>query len=115
MNINQLKHEVLNENVAIEYDNGDLEKLKKVLEFIFPKDTSTQNINPNWKYYYRDLDLVFHNMWMCHNHFNGKSIPLSQITFDKKITLNDVIELRKKFPNNMMFGDEFDKLIKNLK
>ena len=52
---------------------------------------------------------------MCHNHFNGKSIPLSQITFDKEITLNDVIELRKKFPNNMMFGDEFDKLIKNLK
>ena len=35
--------------------------------------------------------------------------------FDKQPTLNDVIELRKKFPNNMIFGDEFDKLIKNLK
>ena len=111
MNINQLKHEVLNNNVAIEYDNGDLEKLRKVLRYIFPMDKyKTAGIN---KYYLKASYYDF--KWMSRHFFNGKSIPLSQITFDKEITLNDVIELRKKFPNNMMFGDEFDKLIKNLK
>ena len=107
MNIEKVKHEVLNNNLAIEYDNGDLEKLRKVLKFIFPDDESmTKGIA---LYYFRNE--IDSTIWNVRNYFEGKSIPLSKIKFDKpNPTLNDVIELRKKFPNDWDFAQKFDEL-----
>ena len=108
MNIEKVKHEVLNNNLAIEYDNGDLEKLIKVLEYIFPTD---KNNSLKWKYFFKSK--IFKGCYNAddYNEEELNTIPLSQITFDEQPTLNDVIELRKKFPNNMIFGDKFDELI----
>ena len=129
MNIEKVKHEVLNNNFAIEYDNKNLEKLRKVLKYIFPDDTDLTNGIEKF-YYKSSYDAC---EWTCWHEFNGNSIPLSKITFDKEdiwedlensgldkpfklvTTLNDVIELRKKFPNNMEFADKFDELISKIR
>lgn len=126
MNINQLKNEVLYNNTAIEYDNGDLEKLRKVLKFVFPYVINNKP-NGTGLFYYKRLD--YPKFWACDNTFKGNSIRLSEITFDNEDiwkdlensgldkpfkllpTLNDVIELRKQFPNNMEFADKFDELL----
>ena len=127
MNIEKVKHEVLKNNFAIEYDKGDLEKLRKVLEYIFPKDKTI--IEYPQKYYFKYTD----KEWFVGRYFNGNSIPLSKITFDKEdiwedlensgldkpfklvTTLNDVIELRRQYPNDWDFAQKFDELISEIR
>ena len=126
MNIEKVKHEVLNNNFAIEYDNGDLKKLIKVLEYIFPKD---KNHSLKWKYFFKSK--TFNGCYNAddYNEEEFNTIPLSKITFDKEdiwedlensgldkpfklvTTLNDVIELRRQYPNDWDFAQKFDELI----
>ena len=112
MNIEKVKHEVLNNNFAIEYDNGDLEKLIKVLEYIFPKD---KNHSLKWKYFFKSK--TFNGCYNAddYNEEEFNTIPLSQITFDEQPNLNDVIELRRQYPNDWDFAQKFDELISKIR
>lgn len=107
INIQEVKQKVLNEGWAIENDVEDVEKLRRILKFIFPFDTC--NTEGSFKYYVGTTDF-----W-TYEKDSKNSIRLSSITFDEQPTVNDLIELRRKYPNNMEFGDEFDKLTNNLK
>lgn len=109
MNIQEVKQKVLNEGYAIEYDNGNIEMLRKALKFIFPDDNG--RITGESKFYY---SWVKEN-WMPTDKFKDKSIKLSSITFPDEITVDKIRQLRKEFPNNQMFGDKITELFNNLK
>ena len=111
MTIQQAKHEVLNNNTAIEYDNGNIEMLRKVLIYVFPNDGDSFTVNGFYKYYWADETDEW-NAACSKKQF--KSIPISSITFDE-LTVESLIEFRKEFPNNLEFGDAFDKLINQFK
>ena len=110
--LTQAKDLVINQGYAIKNDDT-VDKLKKVLRFCFPDDISTENIDSSWKYYFQDSDTDFSDMWFCGNIWRGNSINLSEIELPKQITIEMVIELRKQYPNNLEFGDAFDKLLNN--
>ena len=110
MNIKQVAHEVLHNNTAIEYDNGNIEMLRKALKFIF-----RQHYHEAYGcsvYYLKDTKS---KNWTSRDYFHKDTITtvkLSSITFDE-LTVESLIELRKQFPNNLMFGDAFDLAVKD--
>jgi|GEM_PF-2946016 len=124
--LTQAKDLVINQGYAICNDDT-VEKLNEVLKFCFPYDISTENIDSSWKYYFQDSDTDFSDMWFCCNIWHSSSINLSEIELPIKsvlipanslqagdtLTIEMVIELRKQYPNNLDFGDAFDKLLNN--
>ncbi len=105
--LTQAKDIVINQGYAIKNDDT-VEKLREVLKFCFPK--CWFEAQGGAKYYEK---------WDDTNNFNGllewhgNSINLSEIELPKQITIEMVIELRKQYPNNLEFGDAFDKLLNN--
>ena len=108
--LTQAKDLVINQGYAIKNDDS-VDKLREVLGFIFPNDSF--RVNKNYKYYFRDEDCNSFICWLMDDNFDGNSINLSEIELPKQITIEMVIELRKQYPNNLEFGDAFDKLLNN--
>ena len=107
--LTQAKALVINQGYAIKNDDS-VEKLRKVLRFCFPCDTDTTKGNSKY-YVVAEYDKL---QWDGLNEKNfSNSINLSEIELPKQITIEMVIDLRKQYPNNLEFGDAFDKLLNN--
>lgn len=100
--ITQAKDLVINQGYAIKNDDS-VDKLNEVMSYIEEKDVGYIGL---FRYY---------SLNDCDNIHNGDSINLSEIELPKQITIEMVIELRKQYPNNLEFGDAFDKLLNNTK
>ena len=98
--LTQAKDLVINQGYAIKNDDS-VEKLNEVFSYIEEKDVGYIGL---FRYY---------SLNDCDNIHNGDSINLSEIELPKQITIEMVIELRKQYPNNLEFGDAFDKLLNN--
>ncbi len=98
--LTQAKDLVINQGYAIKNDDT-VEKLNEVISYIEEINTDLSGI---WEYYIFDC-------WT--NDWHSNSINLSEIELPKQITIEMVIELRKQYPNNLDFGDAFDKLLNN--
>jgi len=98
--LTQAKDLVINQGYSICNDDS-IEKLNEVFSYIEEKDVEYIGL---FKYY---------SLNDCDNIHNGNSINLSEIEIPKQITIEMVIELRKQYPNNLDFGDAFDKLLNN--
>ena len=107
--LTQAKDFVINQGYAICNDDT-VEKLNEVLKFCFPCDTDTTKGNSKY-YVVAEYDKLQWDGWNEKNFSN--SINLSEIELPKQITIEMVIELRKQYPNNLDFGDAFDKLLNN--
>ena len=108
--LTQAKDLVINQGYAIKNDDS-VEKLREVIKLVFSKDEDIPYGDEI--YYFQDSDTDFSDMWCCGNICRGNSINLSEIELPKQITIEMVIELRKQYPNNLEFGDAFDKLLNN--
>jgi len=108
--LTQAKDLVLNQGYAIRNDDS-VEKLREVLKFYFPQGGLLKS-EEKYKFFFRhdglDIDL-----FLISREWHGNSINLSEIELPKQITIEMVIELRKQYPNNLEFGDAFDKLLNN--
>ena len=100
--LTQAKDLVKNQGYAIKNDDS-VDKLNEVMSYIEEKDVGYIGL---FRYY---------SLNDCDNIHNGDSINLSEIELPKQITIEMVIELRKQYPNNLDFGDAFDKLLNNTK
>ena len=98
--LTQAKDLVINQGYAICNDDT-VDKLNEVMGYI---EDDTTNFEGLYTYYSIDC-------WI--NEWHGNSINLSEIELPKQITIEMVIELRKQHPNNLDFGDAFDKLLNN--
>ena len=98
--LTQAKDLVINQGYAIKNDDS-VDKLNEVMSYIEEKDVVYIGL---FRYY---------SLNDCDNIHNGDSINLSEIELPKQITIEMVIELRKQYPNNLEFGDAFDKLLNN--
>ena len=112
--ITQAKDLVKNQGYAIKNDDS-VDKLNEVMSYIEEKDVGYIGL---FRYY---------SLNDCDNIHNGDSINLSEIEIPIKsvlipanslqlggaLTIEMVIELRKQYPNNLGFGDAFDKLLNN--
>jgi len=108
--LTQAKDLVLNQGYAIKNDDS-VDKLREVIKFVFPKDEDIPYGDEI--YYFEDSDTDFNGMWFCNNNWHGKSINLSEIELPKQITIEMVIELTKKYTNDMELGSELRKLLNN--
>ena len=107
--LTQAKDLVINQGYAIKNDVMDVDKLKEIVIFIFPEDRLSYEIMGANNFYRYDGTKEY-----CPEiEWHGKSINLSEIELPKQITIEMVIELRKQYPNNLDFGDAFDKLLNN--
>jgi len=106
--LTQAKDLVINQGYAICNDDT-VEKLNEVLKFCFPDDSLRSN--GIGIYYYKSK--AFNWAWAYNGETNLTIINLSEIELPKQITIEMVIELRKQYPNNLEFGDAFDKLLNN--
>ena len=100
MKLSEVKDFVINQGYAIKNDDS-VEKLNEVMGYI---EDDTTNFEGLYTYYSIDC-------WT--DEWHGNSINLSEIELPKQITIEMVIELRKQYPNNLDFGDAFDKLLNN--
>ena len=100
MKLHEAKDLVINQGYAIKNDDT-VEKLNEVFNYI--KEGYIKFIGA-WIYYSIDK---------CRDEWHGNSINLSEIELPNKITLEMVVDLRKQYPNNLEFGDAFDKLLNN--
>ena len=98
--LTQAKDLVLNQGYAICNDDS-VEKLNEVMSYI-----------KEYKFIFFG-SLKYYSLNWCDDECLGKSINLSEIELPKQITIEMVIELRKQYPNNLDFGDAFDKLLNN--
>jgi len=98
--LTQAKDLVINQGYAIKNDDS-VEKLNEVFSYI-------KNNTTNFKKLY-----TYHNIYYWTDEWHGNSIKLSEIEIPKQITIEMVIELRNQYPNNLDFGDAFDKLLNN--
>ena len=114
MKLHEVKDLVKNQGYAIHNDDT-VEKLREVLKFCFPKDTSISN--GVYQYYFIHEEIK--TDWNCFRFFKGNSINLSEIeletVIDNKITLEMVVDLTKKYTNDMELGSELRKLLNNTK
>ena len=108
--LTQAKDLVINQGYAIKNDDS-AEKLREVLKFCFPEDSF--RVYKNYKYYFRDEDCNSFICWLMDDNFDGNSINLSEIEIPKQITIEMVIELTKKYTNDMELGSELRKLLNN--
>ena len=100
MKLSEAKDLVINQGYAIHNDDT-VEKLNEVFSYIKEEYLVFMG---GWKYYSIDK---------CRDKWHRKSINLSEIELPNKITLEMVVDLRKQYPNNLEFGDAFDKLLNN--
>ncbi len=98
--LTQAKDLVINQGYAIRNDDT-VDKLNEVFSYI--REDKLKFFG-NLKYY---------SLNWCDDECLGNSINLSEIELPKQITIEMVIELRKQHPNNLDFGDAFDKLLNN--
>ena len=98
--LTQAKDLVINQGYAIKNDDT-VDKLNEVFSYI--REDKIKFFG-NLKYY---------SLNWCDDECLGNSINLSEIELPKQITIEMVIELRKQHPNNLDFGDAFDKLLNN--
>ena len=117
--LTQAKDLVLNQGYAICNDDT-VEKLREVIKLVFSKD---EDIPYGDEIYYFN----YNDSWTGYCRFDGKSINLSEIELPIKsvlipanslqlggaLTIEMIIALRKQYPNNLDFGDAFDKLLNN--
>ncbi len=106
--LTQVKDLVINQGYAIRNDDS-VNKLREVLKFCFPKEMVTSSGSN--KYYFKDDWLS--TDWDYRNIYNDNSINLSEIEIPKQITIEMVIELTKKYTNDMDLGSELRKLLNN--
>ena len=98
--LTQAKDLVINQGYAIKNDDS-VEKLNEFFSYI--KEYKIKFFG----------SLKYYSLNWCDNEGLGNSINLSEIELPKQITIEMVIELRKQHPNNLDFGDAFDKLLNN--
>ena len=106
--LTQAKDFVLNQGYAIKNDDS-VEKLNEVLKFCFPDDSLRSN--GIGIYYYKSK--AFNWAWAYNGETNLTIINLSEIELPKQITIEMVIELTKKYTNDMELGSELRKLLNN--
>ena len=107
--LTQAKDLVINQGYAIKNDVKDVDKLKQIVIFIFPEDRLSYEIMGANKFYRYDGTKEY-----CPEiEWHGKSINLSEIELPKQITIEMVIELTKKYTNDMDLGSELRKLLNN--
>jgi len=107
--LTQAKDLVINQGYAIRNDDS-VDKLNEVLKFCFPCDTDTTKGNSKY-YVVAEYDKLQWDGWNEKNFSN--SINLSEIELPKQITIEMVIELTKKYTNDMILGSELRKLLNN--
>ncbi len=100
--LTQAKDIVINQGYAIKNDDT-VDKLNEVFSYI--REDKLKFFG----------SLKYYSLNWCDDECLGNSINLSEIELPKKITIEMVIELRKQHPNNLEFGDAFDKLLNNTK
>ncbi len=105
MKISKVKELVLKNELAIENDST-IQKLKKVLKYCFPDDSS--NPSGDRKYYFNYENEL--GEWFFSDLTELKSIKLSEIELIPSFK-DQVIELRKQFPNDFDFGGAVNKLL----
>ena len=98
--LTQAKDLVKNQGYAIKNDDS-VDKLNEVMSYIEEKDVGYIGL---FRYY---------SLNDCDNIHNGNSINLSEIELPKQITIEMVIELTKKYTNDMILGSELRKLLNN--
>jgi len=98
--LQQAKDFVINQGYAICNDDS-VEKLNEVMSYI---EDDTTNFGGLYTYYSIDC-------WT--DEWHGNSINLSEIELPKQITIEMVIELTKKYTNDMELGSELRKLLNN--
>ena len=103
--LTQAKDLVLNQGYAICNDDT-VEKLREVIKLVFSKDEEIPYGDEIYYFNYNDS-------WTGYCRFDGKSINLSEIEVPKQITIEMVIELTKKYTNDMILGSELRKLLNN--
>lgn len=104
MNIQKVKELVLSNKLAIENDST-VEKLNEVLKYCFPDYGLPYNTD--WVYYFNDY--LKKGEWWFGQTTPLPTIKLSEITFN--IFKDQVIELRKQYPNDIEFGGEVSKIL----
>ena len=100
MKLSEVKDLVINQGYAIKNDDT-VEKLNEVFSYI--KEGYIKFIGSR----------IYYSIDECRDEWHGNSINLSEIELPNKITLEMVVDLRKQYPNNLEFGDAFDKLLNN--
>ena len=100
--LTQAKDFVINQGYAIKNDDT-VDKLNEVFTYI--REDKLKFFG----------SLKYYSLNWCDDVCLGNSINLSEIELPKKITIEMVIELRKQHPNNLDFGDAFDKILNNTK
>lgn len=98
--LTQAKDLVLNQGYAICNDDT-VDKLNEIFSYI--REDKIKFFG----------SLKYYSLNWCDDECLGNSINLSEIELPKQITIEMVIELRKQYPNNLEFGDAFDKLLNN--
>ena len=108
--LTQAKDLVINQGYAIKNDDS-VEKLREVLNFCFPQGGLLKS-EEKYKFFFRhdglDIDL-----FLISREWHSNSINLSEIELPKQITIEMVIELTKKYTNDMELGSELRKLLNN--
>ena len=105
MKISKVKELVLANELAIENDSTR-DKLKKVLKYCFPDDKATPSGNK--KYYFKFESEL--GEWFFSDSTELKSIKLSEIELIPSFK-DQVIELRKQYPNDFDFGWAVNRLL----
>ena len=108
MKLSEVKDLVINKGYAIKNDDT-VEKLNEVLKYVFPEDDHTTE--GSFKYYIQDIYDI--KCWSFEHSFIDNPINLSEIELHNKITLEMVVELTKKYTNDMELGSELRKLLNN--
>ena len=98
--LTQAKDLVINQGYAIKNDDT-VEKLNEVFTYI--KEYKIKFFG----------SLKYYSLNWCDDECLGNSINLSEIELPKKITIEMVIELTKKYTNDMDLGSELRKLLNN--
>ncbi len=111
MKLSEVKDLVINKGYAIKNDDT-VDKLNEVLKLVFTDEENIEELYSIKKYFYRHKGLEL-NLFLITDEWHGNSINLSEIELPNKITLEMVVDLRKQYPNNLEFGDAFDKLLNN--
>ena len=98
--ITQAKDLVINQGYAIKNDDT-VEKLNEFFSYIR---------EDKFKFF---GSLKYYSLNWCDDECLGNSINLSEIELPKQITIEIVIELTKKYTNDMDLGSELRKLLNN--
>ena len=113
MKLSEAKDLVINQGYAIKNDDT-VEKLNEVLKLVFTDEENIEELYSRKKYFYRHKGLEL-NLFLITDKWHCNSINLSEIELHNKITLEMVVDLTKKYTNDMELGSELRKLLNNTK